>query len=128
MPILNSNNEVVHLKTLQRAYPNISFGLPIQQETLDKLEITDFRIGEVPVVEVIDEPADPAVAVRNRRNGLLSDTDWTQLSDSPALNDDAWTTYRQQLRDIPLQDGFPNDVTWPVVPGQEPEETSTDEV
>jgi len=53
--------------------------------------------------------------VRLRRNELLADSDWTQLADSSA-DKAAWATYRQALRDLPQQVGFPNNVTWPVAP------------
>lgn len=52
-----------------------------------------------------------AEAVRVKRDELLVKTDFYALSDvtmSPEM-----TTYRQALRDIPSQSGFPNTVTWP---------------
>ena len=52
--------------------------------------------------------------VRNKRDGLLSDTDWMALSDntmSPEM-----VAYRQALRDVTAQEGFPYSVTWPVKP------------
>jgi hypothetical protein len=53
--------------------------------------------------------------VRLERNTKLSATDWTQVAD--ALVDKAvWATYRQALRDITTQDGFPWTVTWPDAP------------
>ena len=52
--------------------------------------------------------------IRDQRNQLLSQTDWTQLSDSSVAS--TWTTYRQELRDVPAQDGFPYSVTWPTEP------------
>jgi hypothetical protein len=53
--------------------------------------------------------------VRFRRNDLLADTDWTQVLDAP-VDQAAWATYRQALRDIPQQAGFPADITWPAKP------------
>ena len=53
--------------------------------------------------------------VREKRNKLLADSDWTQVADAP-VDQTAWATYRQALRDITEQDGFPNEVTWPVEP------------
>jgi hypothetical protein len=53
--------------------------------------------------------------VRQQRNQLLSDCDWTQLPDSPA-DHEAWATYRQALRDVTAQAGFPWDVVWPEQP------------
>ena len=60
---------------------------------------------------------DSAVAaenIREQRNELLAETDWTQLSDSSVAS--TWTTYRQALRDVPSQEGFPYSVTWPTKP------------
>lgn len=56
-----------------------------------------------------------ASAVRATRNALISKCDWTQLSDAP-VDKIAWATYRQALRDIPEQTGFPWDVAWPIQP------------
>lgn len=56
-----------------------------------------------------------AVSIRLYRNKLLTDTDWTQLSDSP-IDKNIWAAYRQALRDIPQQSGFPENVVWPTEP------------
>jgi len=53
--------------------------------------------------------------VRAERNFKLSLSDWTQLADSP-VDPQLWTTYRQALRDVPTQQGFPWDITWPTEP------------
>ena len=52
--------------------------------------------------------------VRSKRDGLLSETDWMALSD--VTMSDTITAYRQALRDIPSQAGFPTNVTWPTKP------------
>ena len=59
-----------------------------------------------------------SVAIRSERNSLLSACDWTQVDDSPLSNVQklAWATYRQSLRDIPAQAGFPWTIDWPVAP------------
>mgnify|MGYP001193246169 CR=1 FL=1 len=58
-----------------------------------------------------------AAEIRERRDALLLNCDWTQAQDVPITNDarNAWREYRQALRDIPEQPGFPWDVTWPEV-------------
>lgn len=53
--------------------------------------------------------------VREQRNKLLANTDWTQLPDSP-IDGSIWITYRQELRDIPSQPGFPWEINWPNSP------------
>lgn len=52
---------------------------------------------------------------REIRNDLLKDSDWTQLADS-SVDKTAWANYRQQLRDIPNQSGFPRNINWPIKP------------
>jgi hypothetical protein len=59
--------------------------------------------------------AEQAEAVREDRNKRLAETDWTQLTDAP-VNSAAWGTYRQSLRDVTAQSGFPWEVTWPNKP------------
>ena len=56
-----------------------------------------------------------AAAVRADRNARLAATDWTQIADSTA-DKPAWAAYRQALRDVPAQVGFPQSVTWPQEP------------
>jgi hypothetical protein len=60
-------------------------------------------------------PAPTADEVRDQRNRLLTAADWTQVADAP-VDQAAWATYRQALRDIPQQAGFPHDVIWPQKP------------
>lgn len=58
--------------------------------------------------------------VRDQRNALLQESDWTDTASAPTrLGDDLynqWQTYRQALRDITQQPGFPLNVIWPVPP------------
>jgi hypothetical protein len=52
---------------------------------------------------------------RAQRDQLLAACDWTQVADAPA-DRDAWAAYRQALRDLPQQEGFPMSVVWPEKP------------
>ena len=64
---------------------------------------------------VENKPKDQAEdAVRNKRDRLLSDTDWMALSDVTMSAE--MTSYRQALRDITAQEGFPYSVIWPTKP------------
>lgn len=97
----------------------------IEVESLDFLpnlvEATEGAIGwsysdgvfTAPTVTVSDD--EMAKQVRSRRDSLLAESDWTQVADAP-VNQAAWAAYRQSLRDIPAQAGFPNEVNWPVAP------------
>ena len=56
--------------------------------------------------------------LRRERAIKLIESDWTQATDSP-LTDEvkaSWTTYRQQLRDLPATTDDPANPTWPVAP------------
>lgn len=59
---------------------------------------------------------------RTERNRLLAQSDWTQGTDSPLseAGKAAWKVYRQELRDISEQPGFPKEVNWPISPDVEP--------
>lgn len=54
------------------------------------------------------------VDVRAQRDHLLASTDWTALGDTTMSS--AMAAYRQALRDLPAQEGFPHAVTWPSKP------------
>lgn len=56
-----------------------------------------------------------AAIQRSERNRRLAETDWTQVEDAP-VDKTAWAAYRQQLRELPNQQGFPWEVDWPVPP------------
>jgi hypothetical protein len=62
--------------------------------------------------------AEAAKAVRAKRDNLIAETDWLVIKNLE-LNQNVpgkWEVYRQDLRDIPQQAGFPHNVTWPVKP------------
>lgn len=81
--------------------------------------ITDAQTGEVTQRDLSDaeiaalQPT--ATQVRAQRNSLLAASDWTQVIDTP-VDINAWARYRQQLRDISKQAGFPANVIWPSKP------------
>jgi hypothetical protein len=73
---------------------------------------------EEEAVVLAARPARAMDSLRVDRNALLVSSDWTQSPDSP-LSDDAktsWTTYRQELRDLPATTDDPANPTWPEVP------------
>jgi len=55
-------------------------------------------------------------SVKSKRQALLYSSDWTQLPDVPLNTKQAWIEYRQQLRDITSQSGYPFNVIWPTPP------------
>lgn len=76
---------------------------------------TKYSIVDMTDEEKVAKDAARAKAVREDRNKRLADCDWTQLSDAP-VDRAAWASYRQELRDISKQTGFPWEVTWPSTP------------
>ena len=56
-----------------------------------------------------------AADARDKRNNLLAATDWTAMADAPTQAT-AMTTYRQALRDITSQSGWPTTINWPTAP------------
>jgi hypothetical protein len=74
-----------------------------------------FTVVDLAEEEVAGRTAQRAEEVRAERNQKISESDWTQLPDAP-VNKEAWATYRQALRDIPQQAGFPWNVVWPIKP------------
>ncbi|CAB5206973.1 Phage tail assembly chaperone protein [uncultured Caudovirales phage] len=53
-----------------------------------------------------------------KRLTLLEQSDWTQIPNNPLATEQqtAWATYRQELRDITAQSGYPFNVIWPTPP------------
>lgn len=83
-------------------------------------EISDVVEGDFPppVITISDEQTtEQAKAVRQERNAKLSLSDWTQVADAP-VDKAAWATYRQALRDVTAQEGFPWTITWPTQPSE----------
>ena len=126
------------LDALKAANPNVSFPASIPDATLA-------AYGVYPVTKVDAPDHDPqlvkvtmtnptlvdgkwtqtwtqsnrpssevASSMRNERDKLLVETDYLALSDQTLSTN--MTTYRQALRDVPAQSGFPFNVTWPVKP------------
>lgn len=69
--------------------------------------------------EIAADVAAKSAQVRAARDAALSASDWTQVADAP-VDQQAWATYRQALRDLPSQVGFPN-VDLPLTPDQQGE-------
>lgn len=75
-----------------------------------------FIIGPEP--ELPEQTSEEKAAItRATRNRLLANCDWTQLADAPLTEEQkaAYAEYRQALRDVPEQDGFPDNVVWPTL-------------
>ena len=99
---------------IQQIFSGVSLGWSEANEELAKREAYN---GEVTVVTMEDIPMTDKEA-RTQRDKLLADTDWTQVLDAPIDTEtrEAYRTYRQALRDLPEQEGFPETITWPELP------------
>ena len=71
--------------------------------------------AEQEVAYKVSKDAEQAKSVRASRDGKLAESDWTQVADAP-VDKAVWATYRQALRDITTQSGFPWTVTYPDKP------------
>jgi len=93
-----------------------------------KQTITDLQTGKTEIVELTDvekleaeyyinhiAPKESMDSLRNTRNKLLTESDWTQSRDVFLSNDEEWKTYRQQLRDLP-KNTDPMNPVWPTKP------------
>jgi len=95
----------------------------LEQNTteIERFGFTLADFPDAPVPEMPDYNPDQrqleqeAEEVRTQRDALLSQSDWTQVPDAP-VDQSAWADYRQALRDLPEQEGFPQEVVWPSKP------------
>jgi len=72
-------------------------------------------MGAAEIAALKPDPTTLASEARSKRNALLTASDWTQVADAP-VDQSAWATYRQALRDVPDQAGFPDNIDWPTAP------------
>lgn len=63
-----------------------------------------------------DKVTTAKIQIGYERRKLLEGSDWTQLPDVPLETKQAWATYRQALRDITEQPGYPTNIVWPTRP------------
>lgn len=122
---------------LRRDNPNVSFPRTCSDELLASYDMYPFQQDPKPDYDPLTQYLDEAfeqrdgswyktwtavnksqekaeVNIRNRRTNLLTETDWMALSDVTLSAE--WAAYRQALRDITSQDGFPYSVIWPTKP------------
>ena len=91
------------------------------ESSIARFEFTTADFPDAPVPEKPDynpderEAEQKANEVRTHRDALLAETDWTQVADAP-VDAQAYADYRQALRDVPQQSGFPGDIDWPSKP------------
>lgn len=119
---VSNYNLSVDLMTADGYKPFVVVEEPTPEKPLVKYLETAKQIEQY--AEAVPQPEPPlpqenkAQQARNERNLRLTLSDWTQLADSPlspALKE-AYAVYRQALRDVPEQSGFPEAIEWPEEP------------
>ena len=76
---------------------------------------TKYSVTNMDADAITAKDEEQAKSVRASRTEKLKDSDWTQVADAP-VDKEAWATYRQALRDVTGQEGFPWTITWPKQP------------
>jgi len=101
--------------TYNVATERIEVGAPVQQ---DDEWVQVWNVVSLTAEEMQQRNDATANAVRIQRGELLVASDWTQVDDSPLTNikKAEWASYRQALRDVTAQTGFPWTITWPDAP------------
>ena len=69
-------------------------------------------VGKTRIQVAAERIAGAAATARAERDRRLAACDWTQVADAP-VDRAAWAAYRQALRDVPDQPGFPDVIAWP---------------
>ena len=103
----------VHQTPKQNDYTkNISEGTP---ELVDGTYNQTWNQSNASETEINIRIESKWIEIRNLRDQLLLESDWTQLADSPQITHNDWKSYRQYLRDITSQSN-PFDISWPTKP------------
>lgn len=77
---------------------------------------TKYSVADMDAEAIAAKDAEQAKNIRATRNQKLAECDWTQGKDISDNISTAWAVYRQALRDVPAQAGFPWEVQWPAQP------------
>lgn len=96
--------------------PNVEVTDEVWQQAL--VDVSNAYVDGKFVYKDFSTNDEKAASIRIQRNQLLEQSDWTQSNDISLDNDADWKTYRQALRDLTKQSGFPTDVTFPTKPGE----------
>lgn len=100
-------------------YPYVVDEMPPWDEDAEMVQLGKFYLKEAiwhRSWDVVSLPIEDVT--RNKRLARdikLIASDWTQVLDTP-VNKEEWAAYRQKLRDVPAQPGFPYSIVWPVAP------------
>jgi hypothetical protein len=113
--LLNDFGADVVLEGPQAQPTRYQIGFADGVEQLDGKWYTKYSVVDMDADAIASKNAEQAKSVRKQRGEKLKDSDWTQVADAP-VDKAVWSTYRQTLRDITAQSGFPWEITWPDSP------------
>jgi hypothetical protein len=109
VPVVKTTSPVVdHTKNVVEVAPALVNGAWTQV----------WEVTEATADEIAERSEQAAAFVRSQRNALLASTDWLVIKAQEtggSISAD-WAAYRQALRDITAQEGFPHSVAWPTKP------------
>ena len=138
LKLTNDQPENYSIGQLRRDNPNTSFPKSPNDALLADWDVYPYTVQDQPTVDYMTQTLTPAALaqvsgawtqgwevsnlptedagrnIRRQRDNLLSKTDWMALSDNTMTPE--WSSYRQALRDITAQEGFPFSVDWPTKP------------
>lgn len=82
------------------------------------LKPSEYCVFDYTTKQWVQQESLAIVDVLPKRQRLLYSSDWTQIPNGPLTSEQqqAWADYRQQLRDITSQSGYPFNVVWPIPP------------
>ena len=106
--------------TLSRPHNHETHKLVSVAPYLESGAVYTARVEPLSAAELQQRTDAVATSVRADRNTRLTASDYTQLADYLKQDQQQWRIYRQQLRDVPQQAGFPRSIVWPTVPGSSP--------
>ena len=106
---------VVRVASTPRPADDHTKNFSVTAEQVGNAWVEKWVATNVSAEEVANRTANQATNVRAERDRLLAQSDWTQIADAP-VDSTVWSVYRQSLRDVPSQAGFPWEVTWPTQP------------
>jgi hypothetical protein len=108
--------EFTQQPTLTGRYDKLVEGEPIRDE--QGYWRQQWLVVEQTAEEKAETDKRKAGETRFKRNQRLAATDWTRLDDAPLTTEQraAYAVYRQQLRDLTNQPGFPWEIPWPIQP------------
>lgn len=102
-------------------FQRVCGGTEVSIEVYNKLKSGRFLYLDGVISPRPVDTAELTQRVLTVRGRLLAASDWSQATDVPHAPDtlDLWRVYRQELRDLPAQAGFPLNVEWPTPPSNQ---------